>query len=89
MDRLATPRECWEQVALCRTRADAATDEPLRAVWISMALIWTKHAAPDITEQRDILAALHFDHLVGAGEQRRWGVEAEGFPGFEVLQSIG
>ena len=31
--------------------------------------------------QQDFL----FDHLVGAGEQRRWGVEAEGFPGFEVV----
>ena len=45
MDRFATPSECWEQAALCRTRADAATDERLRAVWISMALIWTKLAA--------------------------------------------
>jgi hypothetical protein len=25
-----------------------------------------------------------FDHLVGAGEQRRWHVEAERFSGFEV-----
>jgi len=45
MDRFATPSECWEQVALCRTRAAAASDERLRAVWISMALIWTKLAA--------------------------------------------
>jgi hypothetical protein len=45
MDRFATPSECWEQVALCRMRADAAADERLRAVWISMALIWTKLAA--------------------------------------------
>jgi hypothetical protein len=34
MDRFATPSECLEQPALCRTRADE------RAVWISMALIW-------------------------------------------------
>jgi hypothetical protein len=45
MDRFATPSECWEQAALCRTRADAAADERLRAVWISMALIWTRLAA--------------------------------------------
>jgi len=45
MDRFATPSECREQVALCRARADAAADEPLRAVWISMPLIWTKLAA--------------------------------------------
>ena len=36
MDRFATPSECLEQPALCRMRAD----ERLRAVWISMALIW-------------------------------------------------
>ena len=45
MDRFATPSECWEQAALCRTRADTAADERLRAVWISMALIWTRLAA--------------------------------------------
>jgi hypothetical protein len=45
MDRFATPGECCQQAALCRTRADAAADERLRAVWISMALIWTKLAA--------------------------------------------
>jgi len=45
MDRFATPSECWEQAALCRTRADAAADERLRAVWISMALIWSRLAA--------------------------------------------
>jgi hypothetical protein len=44
MDRFASPNECWEQAALCRMRADAAADERLRAVWISMALIWTKLA---------------------------------------------
>jgi len=32
MDRFATPSECWEQAALCRTRADAAADERLRGV---------------------------------------------------------
>jgi hypothetical protein len=45
MDRFATLSECWEQAALCRTRADAAADERLRAVWISMALIWMRLAA--------------------------------------------
>jgi hypothetical protein len=45
VDRFATPSECWEQAALCRTQADAAADKRLRAVWISMALIWTKLAA--------------------------------------------
>jgi hypothetical protein len=44
MDRLATPSECWEQAALCRTRADAAADDRLQAVWISMAQIWTRLA---------------------------------------------
>jgi hypothetical protein len=44
MDRFATPSECWEQAALCRTRADAAADERLRAVWISMTLIWRRLA---------------------------------------------
>jgi hypothetical protein len=45
MDRFVTPSECWQQAALCRARADAAADERLRAVWMSMALIWTKLAA--------------------------------------------
>ena len=44
MDRFATPSECWEQAALCRARADATADERLRAVWISMTLIWTRLA---------------------------------------------
>jgi hypothetical protein len=44
MDRFATPSECWQQAALCRAQADAAADERLRVVWISMALIWTKLA---------------------------------------------
>jgi hypothetical protein len=45
MDRFATPSECGQQAALCRARADAAADERLRAVWMSMTLIWTKLAA--------------------------------------------
>ncbi len=42
MDRLATPSECRQQAALCRARADAATDERVRVLWISMAQMWTK-----------------------------------------------
>ena len=45
MDRFVTPSECWQQAALCCARANAAADERLRAVWMSMALIWTKLAA--------------------------------------------
>jgi hypothetical protein len=45
MERFATPSECGQQAALCRARAAAAADERLRAVWMSMALIWTNLAA--------------------------------------------
>jgi hypothetical protein len=36
MDRFANPSECRKEAALCRTQADAAADEQLRALWISM-----------------------------------------------------
>jgi hypothetical protein len=42
MDRLTTPSECRQQAADCCARADAATDERMRALWISMAHMWTK-----------------------------------------------
>jgi hypothetical protein len=42
MHRLATPSECRQQATHCRTRADTATDERVRALWISMAQMWTK-----------------------------------------------
>jgi hypothetical protein len=45
MDRFANPSECRKGAALCRTQADAAADEQLRALWISMEQMWTKLAA--------------------------------------------
>jgi hypothetical protein len=44
MDRLATASECRAQAAHCRMLADAATDERVRALLVSMAQMWTKLA---------------------------------------------
>jgi hypothetical protein len=44
MDCLATVSECRQQDAHCRTRAETATDEEVRALWVSMAQTWTKLA---------------------------------------------
>ena len=44
MDRLATLSDCWQRVAYCSKRADAATDEQVRALWISMAQFWINFA---------------------------------------------
>src|SRR5262245_40830975 len=44
MDRFATPSECRQHAVHCRTRADTATGERVRALWISMARMWTKLA---------------------------------------------
>src|SRR5262249_60105474 len=44
MDRFATPSECRQHAVHCRTRADTPTGERVRALWISMARMWTKLA---------------------------------------------
>jgi hypothetical protein len=44
MDRHAIVSECRQQAAHCRTRAETASDERVRALLVSMALIWTKLA---------------------------------------------
>jgi hypothetical protein len=41
VDRLAYFSECWRQAAHCRRRADTATDERMRALWRSLARMWT------------------------------------------------
>ena len=42
MDRLGIANECRQQASYCRTRAETASDEKVRALLVSMALIWTK-----------------------------------------------
>jgi hypothetical protein len=37
VDRFDTANDCWQRAAYCGKRADAATDEQVRALWISMA----------------------------------------------------
>jgi hypothetical protein len=44
MDRHAIVSECRQQAAHCRTRAETASDKRVRALLVSMALIWTKLA---------------------------------------------
>jgi hypothetical protein len=44
MDRQAIVSECRQQAAHCRTRAETASDKRVRALLVSMALIWTKLA---------------------------------------------
>jgi hypothetical protein len=44
MDRLAVVSECRQQAADCRARAEAAIEERMRSLLVSMALIWTKLA---------------------------------------------
>ena len=44
MDRVATPSEFRQQAAHCRTLAETAPDERVRALLVSMAQMWTKLA---------------------------------------------
>jgi hypothetical protein len=43
-NRLAVVSEYRQQTAGCRARAQAAIDERMRSLLVSMALIWTKLA---------------------------------------------
>jgi hypothetical protein len=42
------------------------------------------HVRPEQVQQRARTKSPLLDHLVSAGEQRGWHVEAEGFRGFHV-----
>lgn len=44
MDRLAIASECRAQALHCRLAADETTDERVRALWASMAEMWTQLA---------------------------------------------
>jgi hypothetical protein len=54
MDSLAIVNECRQQAAHCRTRAETASDERVRALLVSMALIWTKLAEEAESIQRNV-----------------------------------
>ena len=44
MDRPAVVSDCRQQAADWRARAEAAMEESMRSLLVSMALIWTKPA---------------------------------------------
>jgi hypothetical protein len=61
MDRHAIVSECRQQAAHCRTRAETASDERVRALLVSMALIWTKLAEEAEPIQRTKLGVANDD----------------------------
>jgi hypothetical protein len=61
MDSLAIVNECRQQAAHCRTRAETASDERVRALLVSMALIWTKLAEEAESIQRTKLGVANDD----------------------------
>jgi hypothetical protein len=61
MDSLAIVNECRQQAAHCRTRAETASDERVRALLVSMALIWTKLAEEAEPIQRTKLGVANDD----------------------------
>src|SRR5262245_36230143 len=64
MDRHAIVSECRQQAAHCRTRAETVSDERVRALLISMALIWTKLAEEAEPIQRTKRGVAN-DHTAG------------------------
>jgi hypothetical protein len=61
MDSLAIVNECRQQAAHCRTRAETASDERVRPLLASMALIWTKLAEEAESIQRTKLGVANDD----------------------------